>query len=83
MKRLRVFRRIIALSHGRAGRAETAETWKFLSTYQKDPLKKMEKSKDNAPVMMEKPNDLTLEQCQEAFAMFRLHIAKVNQAQKV
>ena len=24
---------------------------------------------DNLPVMMEKPNDLTLEQCQEAFAM--------------
>ena len=24
---------------------------------------------DNSPVMMEKPNDLTLEQCQEAFAM--------------
>merc|ERR1712095_160644 len=32
---------------------------------------------------MEKPDDLTLEQCQEAFAMFRLHIDKVNKAQKV
>ena len=38
---------------------------------------------DNSPVMMEKPDDLTLDQCQEAFAMFRLHIAKENQAQKV
>ena len=38
---------------------------------------------DNSPVMMEKPDDLTLEQCQEAFAMFRLHIDKVNKAQKV
>jgi len=43
----------------------------------------MEKSKDNSLVKMDKPDDLTLEQCQEAFAMFRLHIAKVNQAQKV
>ena len=43
----------------------------------------MEKSIDNLPVMMEKPDDLTLDQCQEAFAMFRLHIDKVNKAQKV
>merc|ERR1711860_148850 len=33
---------------------------------------------DNSPVMMEKPDDLTLEECQEAFAMFRLHKAKMN-----
>merc|ERR1712095_103559 len=32
---------------------------------------------------MEKPDDLTVDPCQEAFAMFRLHTAKVNQAQKV
>merc|ERR1711860_246899 len=30
--------------------------------------------------MMEKPDDLTLEECQEAFAMFRLHKAKMNKA---
>ena len=35
---------------------------------------------DNSPVMMEKPNDLTLQECQEAFAMFRLHKAKMNKA---
>jgi len=29
-------------------------------------LKKMKKSKGNSPVMMEKPDDLTLEECQEA-----------------
>merc|ERR1711860_207030 len=34
---------------------------------------------DNSPVMMEKPDDLTLEECQEAFAMFRIHKAKVSQ----
>merc|ERR1712029_289621 len=33
--------------------------------------KKMEKSSNKSPVTMEKPDDLTLEQCQEAFAMFR------------
>jgi len=43
-------------------------------------LKKMKKSKGNSPVMMEKPDDLTLEECQEAFAMFRLHKAKMNKA---
>ena len=31
----------------------------------------MEKSKDNLLVKMEKPEDLTPEQCQEAFAMFQ------------
>ena len=31
----------------------------------------MEKSKGNLLVMMEKPDDLTLDQCQEAFAIFR------------
>ena len=35
---------------------------------------------DNSPVMMEKPDDLTLEECQEAFAMLRLHKAKMNKA---
>merc|ERR1712029_395003 len=33
--------------------------------------KKMEKSSNKSPVTMEKPDDLTLEQCQEAFAIFR------------
>ena len=31
----------------------------------------MEKSSNKSPVTMEKPDDLTLEQCQEAFAIFR------------
>ena len=31
----------------------------------------MEKSVENSPVMMEKPLDLTLEECQEAFAWLR------------
>merc|ERR1712141_455854 len=45
------------------GRAETAET--RFNTYQKVTLKKMEKSSNKSPVTMEKPDDLTLEQCQE------------------
>ena len=55
----------------------------------------MGKSKDNLSVMMEKPDDLTLEQCQEAFAIFRQKpddltlkecqeaFAKANDAKKV
>ena len=33
---------------------------------------------ENSPEMMEKPDDLTLEECQEAFAMFRVQ-RKVQQ----
>merc|ERR1712047_72519 len=36
-----------------------------MGTYQKVTLKKMEKSSNKSPVTMEKPDDLTLEQCQE------------------
>ena len=32
----------------------------------RNSLRKMKKSMDNSPVMMEKPDDLTLEECQEA-----------------
>ena len=53
-------------------------TRKFLLTYQKVPLKKMEKSVENSPVMMEKPLDLTLEECQEAFAWLRWKLNKGN-----
>ena len=53
-------------------------TRKFLLTYQKVPLKKMEKSVEKSPVMMEKPLDLTLEECQEAFAWLRWKLNKGN-----
>ena len=32
----------------------------------------------NSPQMIEKPDDLTIEECQEAFDMFRLHKAREN-----
>ena len=38
----------------------------------------MEKSVENSPVMMEKPLDLTLEECQEAFAWLRWKLNKGN-----
>ena len=42
----------------------------------------MSKLSKNSPEMLEKPDDLTLEECQEAFAMFRIQ-RKVQQSMEL